>query len=34
MAERIQGNSVDHELSRFRLVRFEDGSKLKLGPAI
>lgn len=34
MAELIQGNSVDHELSRFRLGRFDDGSKLKLGPAI
>jgi glycine/D-amino acid oxidase-like deaminating enzyme len=34
MAELIQGNTVEHELSRFRLGRFDDGSKLKLGPAI
>ena len=34
MAELIQGNPVDYDLSRFRLQRFSDGSKLKLGPAI
>ena len=34
MAELIQGNRVEHELNRFRLSRFSDGSKLVLGPAI
>jgi len=34
MANLIQGNQVDHNLSRFRLARFSDGSKLELGPSI
>jgi glycine/D-amino acid oxidase-like deaminating enzyme len=34
MANLIQGNPVDYDLSRFRLGRFSDGSKLELGPAI
>jgi glycine/D-amino acid oxidase-like deaminating enzyme len=34
MAALIQGQRVDHDLSRFRLARFSDGSKLELGPAI
>ena len=34
MANLIQGNEVDYDLSRFRLTRFSDGSKLQLGPAI
>jgi glycine/D-amino acid oxidase-like deaminating enzyme len=34
MARLIQGQSVDYDLSRFRLARFSDGSKLTLGPAI
>ncbi len=34
MAQLIQGNPVEHELQRFRLSRFSDGSKLVLGPAI
>ena len=34
MAALIQGNRVDYKLSRFRLARFSDGSKLELGPAI
>ena len=34
MANLIQGNEVDYNLTRFRLARFSDGSKLELGPAI
>ncbi|MGB5329413.1 MAG: FAD-binding oxidoreductase [Gammaproteobacteria bacterium] len=34
MANLIQNNSVEYDLTRFRLSRFSDGSKLELGPAI
>ena len=34
MSELIQNNRVEHDLKRFRLTRFSDGSKLELGPAI
>jgi len=34
MANLIQGKPVDYDLSRFRLARFSDGSKLELGPSI
>lgn len=34
MAELIQNNTVEYDLSRFRLSRFSDGSKMVLGPAI
>ena len=34
MAALIQGNDSGHDLSRFRLSRFSDGSILKLGPSI
>ncbi len=34
MADLIQGNPVEFDLSRFRLARFADGSPLELGPAI
>ena len=34
MADLIQGNATGHDLQRFRLSRFSDGSKLELGPAI
>jgi glycine/D-amino acid oxidase-like deaminating enzyme len=34
MAELIQNNDVEYDLTRFRLARFSDGSKLELGPAI
>jgi len=34
MAALIQGQRVEHDLARFRLSRFSDGSKLELGPAI
>jgi len=34
MASLIQGKDVDHDLGRFRLARFSDGSKLELGPSI
>jgi glycine/D-amino acid oxidase-like deaminating enzyme len=34
MANLIQGKQPDYNLSRFRLARFSDGSKLELGPAI
>lgn len=32
MANMIRGGKSQHDLSRFRLSRFTDGSKLKLGP--
>lgn len=32
MADLVQGNAPGHDLSRFRLSRFSDGSKLVLGP--
>lgn len=32
MADLIQGNAAEHDLSRFRLSRFSDGSRLELGP--
>lgn len=34
IANLIQGNTVEYDLARFRLARFSDGSKLKLGPSI
>ncbi|MFT5658200.1 MAG: glycine/D-amino acid oxidase-like deaminating enzyme [Gammaproteobacteria bacterium] len=34
MAGMIQGNTSEHDLSRFRFSRFSDGSQLKLGPSI
>jgi len=34
MANLIQNNDVEYDLTRFRLSRFSDGSKLELGPAI
>lgn len=34
MAALIQGNTSEHDLSRFRFSRFSDGSQLKLGPSI
>ncbi len=34
MADLIQGNEPGHDLRRFRLSRFSDGSKLELGPSI
>jgi glycine/D-amino acid oxidase-like deaminating enzyme len=34
IANLIQGKQVDYDLSRFRLARFSDGSKLELGPSI
>jgi len=34
MASLIQNNSVGYDLSRFRLSRFSDGSRLILGPSI
>ena len=34
MADLIRGNESGHDLRRFRLSRFSDGSKLELGPAI
>jgi glycine/D-amino acid oxidase-like deaminating enzyme len=34
MAKMIQNKSVEYDLTRFRLARFSDGSKLDLGPAI
>lgn len=34
LADMIQGRDSGYDLSRFRLSRFTDGSKLKLGPAL
>lgn len=34
MADMIMGSALGHDLSRFRLARFEDGSPLRLGPAL
>ena len=34
VADLIQGNAVGHDMGRFRLSRFSDGSALKLGPAL
>jgi glycine/D-amino acid oxidase-like deaminating enzyme len=34
MADLIQNREAGHDLARFRLARFRDGSKLELGPAI
>ncbi len=34
MADMIQGNSLDHDLTRFRFSRFSDGSKAKRGPSL
>lgn len=34
LSDLIQGNATGHDLNRFRLSRFTDGSRLRLGPAI
>lgn len=34
VADLIQGNAAGHDLTRFRLSRFSDGSPIKLGPAL
>jgi glycine/D-amino acid oxidase-like deaminating enzyme len=34
MANLIQNNALEYDLTRFRLARFSDGSQLELGPAI
>ena len=34
MADMVAGNPLGHDLSRFRLGRFSDGSQLEIGPAI
>ncbi len=34
MADLIRGEPVHYDLSRFRLNRFSDGSRLELGPLI
>ncbi|ESZ28461.1 MULTISPECIES: FAD-binding oxidoreductase [unclassified Mesorhizobium] len=34
VADLIQGNQTGHDLSRFRLSRFHDGSPVRLGPAL
>lgn len=34
VADLIQGNAAGHDLSRFRLSRFSDGSPIRLGPAL
>ena len=34
MADLMQGNAPGHDMARFRLSRFSDGSALRLGPAI
>ncbi|MGT2465394.1 NAD(P)/FAD-dependent oxidoreductase [Mesorhizobium atlanticum] len=34
VSDMIQGNDPGHDLSRFRLPRFYDGSPVRLGPAL
>lgn len=34
LADLILGNAVGHDLTRFRISRFSDGSSIKLGPAL
>ncbi|KRB55039.1 PTS sugar transporter subunit IID [Rhizobium sp. Root708] len=34
VSDMIQGNSIGHDLRRFRFDRFSDGSPIRLGPAI
>ena len=34
MADLMQGKPAGHDLQRFRLARFSDGSRLELGPAL
>lgn len=34
ISDLIQGNLVGHDLTRFRLSRFSDGSPIRLGPAL
>ena len=34
LADLAMGNPARHELARFRLSRFSDGSKMHLGPGI
>lgn len=34
VADLIQSNAVGHDISRFRLSRFSDGSAIRLGPAL
>ncbi|MDH5355211.1 MAG: FAD-binding oxidoreductase [Gammaproteobacteria bacterium] len=34
MSGQIQGHTSEHDLSRFRFSRFNDGSELRLGPSI
>lgn len=34
LSDLIQGNAVGHDLTRFRLSRFSDGSPIRLGPAL
>ena len=34
VADLIQGNAIGHDLARFRIARFSDGSTLRLGPGL
>jgi glycine/D-amino acid oxidase-like deaminating enzyme len=34
VADLVAGNPVGHDLTRFRLSRFSDGSKIDLGPSL
>jgi glycine/D-amino acid oxidase-like deaminating enzyme len=34
LADLVQGNDPGHDLKRFRLSRFSDGSPVRLGPGI
>ncbi len=34
LAALVTGNDPGHDLSRFRLSRFSDGSKMRLGPSV
>jgi glycine/D-amino acid oxidase-like deaminating enzyme len=34
MADMVMGNPTGYDMSRFRFGRFNDGSKLEMGPAL
>ena len=34
VADLVMGHPVGHDLSRFRLSRFSDGSPIRLGPSL
>jgi glycine/D-amino acid oxidase-like deaminating enzyme len=34
LAALVRGDDVGHDLTRFRLSRFDDGSKMRIGPSV